>query len=190
MSDGRMFAYGEAIERAYAQEVTKRGGVVMPLCAAIGNTSATKAPMAYTGSRRRIAPDFLIVRHGGAIWVEVKAKSQPSYYFRGRRWEHGLDWHLVKHYCAVQHESGSPVWIVVHEDHSPASADAAPKWDERHLAPYPCCEPSGLWLYARLDAVLASGERRKAWPDGSGGKYGRGGLLWPRDIMSQVRACL
>jgi hypothetical protein len=187
MQKGDTWTMGAAVERAYAQEVVKRGGVVMPLCAFVGNSGFTGAPMMVTAKGWRVAPDFLVVRHGGALWAEVKAKSQPAYYFKRRRWEHGLDWYLVKHYRDVQRESGSPVWIIVYEEHSPTSAEAAPEWDERHLTPYRCCEESGVWLYARLDAVIEAGERRKTWPDGQGGEHGHGGLLWPRDIMHQVR---
>lgn len=174
---------GAAIERAYAETVTHSGGIAMPLCAATGNTKGTKAPMMTTVDGLKIAPDFLLVRRGRTLWAEVKGKCQPSYHFKSGRWEHGLDWHLVAHYSAVQRESGAPVWIVVHEAHSPASDDIRPRWAWRHMTPMPCCTPSGLWLCVSLDDAMASGGRRAEWPNGRGGRYGQGGLLWPRAIM-------
>lgn len=181
MSD--LYERGHETERKYARLVASRGGVALPLCEALGNTEGTRAPMAWTARGKWIAPDFLVFQRGRVFWAEVKGKLQPGYFFKGRRWEHGLDYHLVEHYSAIQEASGAPVWIVSHEEHSPPDDDAAPSWDERFATPYSVVVPSGVWLCVKLDAAISAGIRRLKWPDDKGGKYGQGGLLWPRRIM-------
>lgn len=186
MHDKATFIFGTKAEDAFISMVLRRGGIVAPLCAALGNTPGVKAPLVHSSSTRLIAPDTLIIKHGGAVWVEVKAKLQPGYYFNLARWEHGIDWHHAKQYQRVAHESQAPVWLVVYEEHSP-QADTAPRWEHRSQAPLPCCVLSGTWLAVSLAEALAQGERRAKWPDGVGGKRGEGGLLWPRSIMRMMQ---
>lgn len=169
------------------------GRLVVP-CYGATNTDVDKntaAPLLYTNKRKLVAPDLLCVcREKGSSWQEVKSKTEPTWRrFRPRsfaqawraRWEHGLDMDLVEHYSDVALFGGFPLYVIVHEAKSPINDD-----QESDLA------ASDKFLFAALTAIQTTGDHRPDWPGGKlsprrRGRGGKGGWLWPRSIMREVK---
>lgn len=174
---------GDGIQRRWAVEVASKGMVVLPTYTMSDQQAENKAPVLFTADGLLTAPDMLVTGAGKATkWNEVKAKSKPSWRrcYPGPRWEHGCDWCLAMEYQRVESASGIPVFIVIHEEHSPED----------------CYRESPLtgeeaWLWIALGAALQIGEHRTDWPGGKynprrRGKRGMGGLLWDRQRMNFV----
>lgn len=170
---------GDNSQKLYAHRKASGGAVVLPTYGMFGDGDQNKAPVLYASSGRLIVPDTAIVRSGVLQWHEVKSKSQPSWRRNGGRWEHGCDYFHAVEYRKVQSESGAKVFVVVHEIKSPSDPD-----NDSLLV------DSDNWLLISLDAAFSSGSHRKDWPGGKNssrrGSRGMGGLLWPRNSMSQV----
>lgn len=185
----REWIMGDSAQKAWARRVAASGKVVLPTYGMDNVDPATKAPVLFTRNGLRVAPDMLVMwaTDDGAEsrWHEVKAKAQPTWRkFRpGPRWEHGIDFALLEEYTQVQGETGSGVWLVVFEEHSPG---------DPHKSSQLCGPPA--WLAITLDDAKQKGELRPDWPGGKlrprdRGRHGQGGWLWARNDMQHVTAC-
>lgn len=180
----REWLLGDGAQKRWARFVASRGNIVLPTYAMSDeDSSRTKAPVLYApDGGLLVAPDALVLRNGrGPRWHEVKAKGAPTWRWTQRRWEHGCDWSLVCEYRQVQRQTGSPVFIVVHEELTPE--------DPARESPL---VPADFWLIIPLAKALVRGQRRPTWPGGckrprDRGRRGMGGLLWARDEMDRVR---
>jgi len=173
---------GDYAQRRWCVMLAARGNLVLPTHEMNDNAPGTKAPMVLANSDLLVAPDALCFNPRATTWHEVKAKSQPVWRRTHRRWEHGIDHANAMHYSEVQDGSGAPVLLVVHESMSPVNP-----------ARYSRLVASDLWLWITLDEALQCGEHRPTWPGGKAdpgrrGRDGRGGLLWARDAMREMRA--
>lgn len=177
------WAQGDTAQQRWAEKMRERGLCVLPTYAFEDVDKATKAPVMLVPGGIRVTPDLLLL--GGRIpepvlWHEVKSKSAPTWFRNLGRWEHGFDYDLVQEYDSVQVESGCPVWIIVQELSAPIDGAT-----ESELV---ACD---LWLCARLATCIEHGQHRVDWPGGRfdprRGRRGKGGLLWPRNIMRVLR---
>jgi hypothetical protein len=154
-------AQGANAERLVAAWLSRHGWLVVPTC------HATKggAPVATVGGVDLVMPDLLALGREPR-WIEVKSKAVASYCRRLNRYEHGADYSHVCDYSAIQNVTGIPVYLFV-------------------------CEADGPVLYVRLDDTDNGGRHAPDWPGGASspdrGAQGRGGWLWSRDIMREVR---
>lgn len=187
------FLLGDAAQKQWALLLAEAGNVVAPMYGAVDVSASTKAPVLFADRKqvrngRLIAPDLFVCAPGKACWQDVKAKSVPGYLYRQRRWEHGVDFEVMREYELAQILSGFPVWLIVHEVQSPREG-AEPPWPNGDWRDYErFLEPSGQWLGISLGNAFATGEARPSWPGGQSrprerGKHGKGGWLWPRDAM-------
>jgi len=183
--ESREYKFGDCAQRDWAQELARRGRLVLPVYGLDGNSPATKAPVILRrGGGWLVAPDLLVMGNNGkpAVWNEVKAKGIPTWriYPPGPRWEHGFDFSLVSEYGVIEADSGMEVWIVVFEQASPLDANVRSP-----------LEGPPVWLMIPLRRAIACGDRRSDWPGGKKsprdrGRRGKGGLLWARTEM-QIR---
>ena len=170
--------FGTRCELKWARFLGSLGRMVVPTYAASEALNGTKAPMLIWRDGLLVSPDLLVLGEHAA-WHEVKGKAKPSWYRKRRRWEHGIDYALVSEYGKVQEISGLPCWLALYEEESPADP-----YSDGGLA------PGGYWLVLSLDDAREMGEHRPLWPGGRNskdrGKWGEGGLLWPRNNMRVV----
>lgn len=183
---GEEWDFGRRVERDFVGRLVRRGWLVVPLYGAVGVDESTKAPMLYGPTERLVSPDVLATKESRSIWLEIKGKRQPGYHFKAKRWEHGIDWHLVGNYQKVEALSGWRVHLVVYEAFSPPVGGGSPEWSERHQEVFGGMEAADRWLTIPLSKALDAGHHQSSWPDGCGGRSGQGGLLWPRGAMREV----
>lgn len=173
--------HGAVAELAWADLVKSRGFTVIPTSALVHNTRTATAPMGESAGDSFALPDALVVQvtPGGSkqYWTEVKSKKRPGWLEYARRWEHGIDLLAYEHCLGAQAQTGIPVAIVIHECASPTDVR-----DPDSLA------PSNLFLVVPLDTVRQKGRHEANWPKRGGvdSRDGRGGWLWPRELMCNV----
>lgn len=175
------FEMGQESEALFASLMAERGFIVVPAYS-IGERTAGGAPCLMTGGGRFAAPDVLMLSGKSHRWVDVKAKSVPTWRrcHPGPRWEHGIDKSIADEYRMVQERSGITMSLIVHERASPLDPDSHSPIAGR-----------ALWLAIRLDDAFVIGDHRPDWPGGSSaerrrGRRGAGGLLWARNMMADV----
>lgn len=171
------YLLGHSAEVRWCRRLAAIGGVVVPVYGATDVDESTKAPVLFTPGKRLVSPDLLYVSKEHRSWQEVKAKSQPSWFRKLRRWEHGIDTDLVNQYRDVEQLSGIDLLIVVHEVRAPRDPEReSPLVD------------SDRFLWIRLSEILKHGEHRPDWPGGRSnpsrrGRRRKGGHLWARSQM-------
>jgi len=181
---------GDEAQKRWAIAIARRGHAVLPSYE-MGQTSPeTKAPMMFTADGRLVIPDLLVLNSKKPPqWHEVKAKTAPTWRiykskdckcWRGPRWEHGIDYALMTEYRRVADLSGAPVYLVIHEPHSP----------KHPTAESPLSGPE-TWLLISLENAERFGDRREDWPGGSKepnrrGRCRQGGWLWSRNVMTPI----
>jgi hypothetical protein len=175
---------GDTAQKRWAQIVARSGKVVLPTYGMKDVAASSKAPLLFTRNGLRVAPDMLLMQvvDGKSIsrWHEVKAKGKPTWRrcHPGPRWEHGIDFALLKEYLQVQLETGAGVWLVVFEENSPRDAAIESPLDG-----------PAQWLAITLNDAHRVGDLRIDWPGGKfnprrRGKRGEGGWLWDRADMT------
>ena len=176
---------GDAAQKQCARLLGQcSGALVLPCYGAEGVELEDKAPILYRpqGSDL-VVPDIMLLRLGQQPrWLDVKAKSQPSWHRNNQRWEHGCDWSIAEQYKAVQQETGYAMWIVLREEYTPLD----PHSDSALLGP-------AAWRTINLDDAFTKGQHRKDWPGGKRqphrrGCDGQGGLLWDRNDMQELQS--
>ena len=168
---------GALAESEAARIMQRRGVAVLPVCDALGNTSETRAPMLLSSDGTKlVAPDLLVFRARGHVWVDVKGKAVPSWHRNLGRWEHGIDYANFLHYEDVERETGLPAYLLIREDKSPEDPEA-----ESPL------RTADQWWTIALSLARECGDMRPLWPGGKDptrrGRDGLGGWLWPRRGM-------
>ncbi len=173
-SESREAILGHSAEEAITRWLTGRGVHVVPTHAFTHNTADTAAPMMRgPADRLFVLPDLLCFPpRERPYWLEVKARQHPGWHQAEGRWEHGIDLNRVLDYSQVAQISGIPVRIALLEVHSPIDEEQGGTPARDH------CRPSGLWLMADLDDILATGTSKNNWP-----RQGEQGWLWPRQVM-------
>lgn len=169
---------GSLAESEAARLMAHRGHLVVPIFSATQNTDNADAPLLY---RPRggfvVGPDLLVFSAAGSTWVDVKAKTGPTWRRTHRRWEHGIDRACFEDYEAVGRFSHLPVWILILEEHAPIDSFRESELSGR-----------SAWLTISLSDARQTGEERRDWPGGPAsparrGRHGLGGWLWPRNAM-------
>lgn len=178
--DTREYKMGRAAEEAWCRFLASVGHAAVPIYGATGVDSSTKAPVMFVRDGLIVCPDVLCLkRDGKSLWHEVKSKHEPGWYRKRGRWEHGIDKSLFDEYRNVQASTGTPVWLIVHEETSPTDPNAAS----------PLLGGS-VWLGIPIDVSLLVGEHRPTWPGGKHssrrGRRNKGGWLWPRGAMTRL----
>ena len=186
-----IYGVGQESEQICARYFSNKGYVVIPISEYTNNTGGMiNAPMIVSSYGPMVSPDLMVMKGSKLFWIEVKMKNEPTYYWKRHRWEHGIDTPNFNSYKSIQLESGWPVYIFVHEIHSPKTA-------ELYLYSRMCSDdfrkmksdliPSNNWLYIALDDANRLGESRpnniemisKANPRGFG-------TYWPRAAMKTI----
>ena len=174
------FIMGDVAQKRWAEFVASRGGIVLPTYGMKDVSALTKAPVLLHADGILVVPDLLVLSTiRPHLWHEVKAKTIPSWrrLSPGPRWEHGIDYALLREYEDVQAMSGMSVLVVVHEKNSPLhdEIESAATGPEK-------------WLYITLADCFACGDRRTNWPRkmGEGSRRRQGGWLWPREQMKEI----
>jgi hypothetical protein len=174
---------GDAVQKQCARLLGRcTNALVLPCYGAEGVELEDKAPILYRpAGSDLVVPDIMLLRRGAAPrWLDVKAKSQPSWHRINGRWEHGCDYSIAEQYRAVEQETGYQMWIVLREEYTPLNSHA----DSALLGP-------SCWRTIALADAFRLGQHRADWPGGKRqpnrrGRDGKGGLLWDRNDMQQL----
>jgi hypothetical protein len=174
---------GAKQQERWARFVAARGGVVLPTYGMQEVDSSTKAPVLFHRDGLLVVPDLLVLsRVKPSCWHEVKAKSTASWRRMppGPRWEHGIDFSLLKEYSKVENLSGLMAIIVVHELSSPANLSRESQLTGQEA-----------WLWMTLAECVKNGQRRPKWPgNGKHSRKGLGGWLWARSEMHEIKVAV
>ena len=169
---------GRAVEREWVEVLRRRGVNVIPLFDFLRNNDATTAPMLSGVAGLTVLPDCLAFAGASRpqMWTEVKAKHEPGHRRDRGRWEHGCDFRKWEEYREIARLTpGWDFYIVVWERLSPAPG--------RQLVE----RPGGTWLYGKFRELNSKGTFEGGWPDSARAKQTRGGWLWPRCAMDELR---
>ena len=174
---------GDKSQQRWAHIVADRGGVVLPTYGMQEVDATTKAPVLFHKDGILVVPDLLVMsKKNPPRWHEVKAKTCPTWrrFYPGPRWEHGIDYSLMKEYQEVERISGSKVVIVVHESASPVNPKEIMVSEQDDL------KGEEKWLWMSLDKCRAVGQARPKWPGGNRrSRRNEGGWLWARAEMNE-----
>lgn len=106
-------AFGRSIEIAAAAWLKKRGALILPVYDYCGLAN-DKAPRleAFSSSDSLVTPDLLVARKGLLSWVEVKHKSESTWFRNKGREETGIETRLWRSYQNVAKCTGAHVWLM------------------------------------------------------------------------------
>lgn len=184
---------GQEAEQELASMLGHRGYTVIPISAFTNNVGAAiNAPMLVIGEEYSISPDLLAMKNGKAMWIEVKRKSVPAYYYKWHCWVHGVDRHNIEAYQKAKLATGHPLIICVLEDKSPITPDLWLDWHERFKFGAEQNDLSGprKWLWISLDDALLNGRFLTGNQEMVNTRNPEGvGLYWPRRIMTPFKEC-
>ncbi len=77
------YGIGQEAEQELARILGERGYTVIPISAFTNNTGkGIKAPMIVVGGEYSVSPDLLAMKDGRSLWIEVKRKSVPAYFYK------------------------------------------------------------------------------------------------------------
>lgn len=118
-------AYGAAGESAIARWLRSRGHGVLPVYEKIVDTG--KGPQIYMPRAELIAPDLLVFKSDGALWVEAKHKNAFSWHRITNCWVTGIDERHYEHYLRVDRETPWRVWLLfLHEGGQAKDSEPSP----------------------------------------------------------------
>lgn len=185
------YGIGQEAEQEMAVMLGQRGYTVIPISQFTNNTGGKiNAPMLVVGSDYSISPDLLAMKDGKSLWIEVKRKSVPAYYYKWHCWVHGVDRPNIEAYRKAQQSTGHPLFICILEDKSPLTPDLFLYWNER--------KPNGpetedlqgprQWLWITLDQAMAHGQFLSGNMEMISAHNPHGcGLYWPRRYMQSFK---
>jgi hypothetical protein len=191
------YGVGQEAEMAFALYLTGRGWCVMPASTYINNTgSDIGAPIILTPKNGiTVCPDLLGFHpeKAGRWWFEIKDKTEPTYYRKAHRYEHGIDAPNARDYKITQEATGSPVVIVIREKKSPVDpnlftdTNLDPTGFSKKLRANLKINTGDFWLRISLDEALALGEHRTGNRSmvNPRNRFGEG-LYWPRSAMRVI----
>jgi hypothetical protein len=111
------FKRGRSGEKIVARLLQRRGWFVVPSYDYSGE-DGDKAPIMQGTTQSFVIPDLDVAQAGRRIWVEVKTKACANLHRKTKTYEHGIDLRHYQHYCRVQEETATPVWLFVFEEQS------------------------------------------------------------------------
>ena len=101
---------GRAGESAIARWPRSRGAAILPVYEKVIDDG--KGPRLFAPVGQLVAPDLVVFRHGGVMWIEAKHKEAFSWYRIGKRWTTGIDRHHYREYLEVARIVKCPVWLL------------------------------------------------------------------------------
>ena len=101
---------GRAGESAIARWLKSRGASVLPVYEKVMDDG--KGPRLFTPMGQFVAPDLVVFKQGGVMWIEAKHKEAFSWYRIGKRWTTGIDLHHYRDYQDVARIVQCPVWLL------------------------------------------------------------------------------
>lgn len=156
---------GNTWEKFVAEMFRSNGYYVIPSYDYSGREEG-KAPKMLGNGRGVILPDLDVSKGGRRFWVEVKNKSEPSFYKKEKRDVHGIPIRHWEAYNEIQEITGCPVVLCV--------VEAPTQYNEG-------VEPKAI-LKQYID-ILASDARE--WR-GNVGKGYKDMIYFPRDLFKVV----
>jgi hypothetical protein len=105
---------GEKSQRT-VERVLKETGCGFIRTHAIEDPENPGAPALSLGEWEIVLPDLDVTKRGRRFWLEVKGKTKAAWYVKKQRLQHGVDTKNWEAYQRVEKESGTPVYIVFHE---------------------------------------------------------------------------
>ena len=100
------------------ERVLKETGCGFIRTHAIEDPDNPGAPALTLGEWEIVLPDLDVTKRGRRFWLEVKGKTKPAWYTKKQRYQHGIDTKNWEAYQHVEEETGSPVYVVIHEQQS------------------------------------------------------------------------
>jgi hypothetical protein len=189
MSFAERLAVGKMAESKIARFMMNRGHIIMPAYEI--EIQSGKGPQLFASTGETIAPDLLLFKKDGALWIEAKSKTVFAWNRVSSRWVTGIDLRHYKNYLTVMDKTGLPVWILFYHTSAKPSAH-----DVEYHCPVEC--PTGL--FGRNLEYLRRHEHHRCPPldiqrDGMKG-HGRSGMVyWAAEqlqliaTMSVVESC-
>jgi hypothetical protein len=107
-------AHGRRVEHRAADILIRAGWYVVPSYDFTGRDGG-KAPRLTGPFRGFVLPDLDAAKDGRRLWVEVKAKTGPTFHRKTQRWEHGINRRHYYDYQQVRLKTGAPVALVIHQ---------------------------------------------------------------------------
>lgn len=112
----KQLGYGQAGEALIARWLRSRGHAVLPAYEKIIDTRKGPRLFMPLGRTNLVAPDLLVFRSKGLLWVEAKHKTAFSWHRNTERWVTGIDLHHYKDYRNIMLQTGLQVWLLfLHE---------------------------------------------------------------------------
>lgn len=108
------YKMGQNGEQVIKRLLMQHGWLVIPSYAYTGKGD-DKAPKLEGMNCFYVIPDLDVCKAGTRRWVEVKTKTEATFYRKLQRHEHGIPLRHYHHYFEVQRATGAPVWMFVHE---------------------------------------------------------------------------
>lgn len=176
MSFKQAFASGQMGESLIARWQRRQGRNVLPVYEKVNNDY--KGPRLFMAegapAPQLIAPDMLVMGEGAFLWIEAKHKSRFTWYAKHLRFTTGIDLRHYEDYCAVEAQTGLPVWLMfLHTEGTTSS------YEIQHYGAPPTC-PTGL--FGNQVSVLQAME-----PDHISHQFGAGGMIfWNLDQLTKL----
>lgn len=187
-----IYGIGQESEQMVATYFSKKYGcLVVPVSEYTNNTGVKiNAPMLIDKDGPLISPDLLIINNNKSFWIEVKQKSEPTYYWKKSRWEHGIDKPNFDAYLETQ-KSSYPVYIIIHEINSPNTPDLylSSKDDISAFKKMKSdLQRKDVWLRISINDASLHGQCRPSNPEMISTKNPLGlGIYWPRSNMQEIQ---
>jgi len=182
MSFSESLAQGRVAESQIAKWLMIRGAAVMPAYEI--EKQRFCGPQLFTNAGGFIAPDLLVFRDSGMLWVEAKHKSVFTWHRNSGKWTTGIDLHHYGQYMHVSKQTQLPVWLLFfHREETPDARDA------QHGCPSKC--PTGLFGGELFDLVGRENHRSQALTRGGDGATGHGksGMVyWAEGSLKKLQS--
>lgn len=140
-----------------------------------------KGPQLFSYDNETVAPDMLVFKNNGILWIEAKSKTVFSWHRKTEKWTTGIDLRHYEHYLTVMKKTSIPVWLLfLHISPLPDSRD-------RSHSPPEC--PVGL--FGNDLAYLRHHENHRCLPkedlrQGMKGHGNSGMVYWAHDQLKLV----
>lgn len=182
------YGIGQEAEQEAARKLAGNGWIVIPVSEFTNNIGLKiNAPMLVIPDGVCISPDLLAIKPAKSLWFEVKKKTEPTYTWKLRRWEHGTDKPNIDAYQVIQEKTAAPVYLLVQEENSPQTHDLyLNNFDDIDARRKMKADlrPSRIWLWISLNDALRYGNVRNNNREMIGKNNPNGeGLYWPRTRM-------
>lgn len=132
----KQLEFGKVGESKIAMYLRARDNTVLPVYEKVDDDKI--GPRLFTPDYTLIAPDMLVWRGIGLLWIEAKHKKVFTWHRLTKRWVTGIDLRHYKDYLTLAHSNEKwPVWLLfLHEVSKPDERD-------KPYCPEEC--PTGLY---------------------------------------------